>query len=446
MFVHVTYATRRTDIAKAWFVSSEQNMKVLVVGSGGREHALCWALKKSPKIDTLYAAPGNGGIASVADCVNINVNDHHALIEFCGKNRIDFVVVGPEQPLVEGLVDALDDLGIAVFGPNRAAAILEGSKTFTKDFCSRHNIPTAAYRCFTDLTEAEAYIRAQGAPIVVKADGLAAGKGAIVCATVDEALTAAGDVLGGLFGQAGNEIVVEEFMVGEEASFFALCDGDAALPMIGAQDHKQVGDGDTGPNTGGMGAYSPAPIFDEAMQRIAMERIILPTLRGMASEGRPYKGVLYAGFMITDEGPKLIEYNVRFGDPECQVIVARLENDLLPALQACANGTLDQIELTWRDESAVCVVMAANGYPGSYDKGSKIIGLNDAESITDVTVFHAGTERQNGSIVANGGRVLGVTAIGSDTAHAVEKAYRAVDVIDWPGGFCRRDIAWRAIK
>jgi phosphoribosylamine--glycine ligase len=421
-------------------------MKVLVIGSGGREHALCWALKKSPLIGELYAAPGNGGMSAIADCVNIPVSNHHALVEFCGKNNIDFVVVGPEQPLVEGLVDELEEVGIAAFGPNRAAAILEGSKSYTKDFCSRHKIPTAAYRCFSNLATAEAYIQQQGAPIVVKADGLAAGKGAIVCATVDEALAAAQDVLGGLFGHAGSEIVVEDFMVGEEASLFALCDGKTALPLVGAQDHKQVGDGDTGPNTGGMGAYSPAPVLDDDHINEAMERIILPTLEGMAAEGRAFKGVLYAGLIMTDEGPKLIEYNVRFGDPECQVIMARLDCDLLPALQAAANGTLDQIDLKWRDEHAVCVVMAAKGYPGNYEKGTRVAGLDQANAISDVTVFHAGTEAKNGEIFSNGGRVLGVTATAGDIEGAVRKAYHGVDLIDWPEGFCRRDIAWRAIK
>ncbi len=420
-------------------------MKLLVVGAGGREHSLAWALSKSPLVEKLYVCPGNGGMNAVAECVPIEAGDHPGIITFCRQENIDYVVVGPEQPLVNGIVDDLAAAGIRAFGPNRRAAILEGSKAFTKDFCRRHDIPTAGYRRFTDLAAAEDYIRIEGAPIVVKADGLAAGKGAIVCDSVDQALAAAGDILGGRFGDAGSEIVVEEFMTGEEASFFALSDGLNALPLIGGQDHKQVGDGDTGPNTGGMGAYSPAPVMDEDMAELTMQRIIRPTVAGMAAEGRPFKGVLYAGLMITEAGPKLIEYNVRFGDPECQVILPRLDGDLLPALIATTDGGLDEITLNWRGDSAVCVVMASKGYPGAYEKGSEIANLEALEALTDVIVFHAGTARENGSILATGGRVLGVTALGSDIEQAVARAYQAVRMVDWPEGFCRRDIAWRAI-
>jgi len=420
-------------------------MKVLVIGSGGREHALCWALAASPLLDALYCAPGNAGIASEATCVPVDPMDADAVTGFCREHGVDFVVVGPEAPLVAGLVDTLEAAGIAAFGPSAAAAALEGSKSFTKELCARHDIPTAAFRRFTDAAEAVAYIRAHGAPIVVKADGLAAGKGAIVCATVEDAVAAAEDILGGRFGAAGNEIVVEDCLEGEEASFFALCDGETALALATAQDHKRVGDGDTGPNTGGMGAYSPAPVMDATLCRQTMERIITPTLKAMAAEGRPYKGVLYAGLMITADGPQLIEYNVRFGDPECQVLMARLKSDLLPALLACRDGVLDTFDLRWRDEAALLVVMAANGYPGDYAKGSEIRNLDAAAVLPDVTVFHAGTRAEDGRVLANGGRVLGVTALGSDIAAAQQRAYGAVDTIDWPEGFCRRDIGWRAV-
>jgi phosphoribosylamine--glycine ligase len=421
------------------------DMRVLVIGSGGREHALCWALGRSASVDALYCAPGNGGIAQEATCVDIDPFDFDGIIAFCRETGIDFVVVGPETPLCAGIADALGAAGIATFGPTADAAVLEGSKSFTKDLCARHGIPTAAYEKFTDADAAAAYIERQGAPIVVKADGLAAGKGAIVCETVADAVAAAREVLGGQFGEAGNEIVVEEFMTGEEASFFALCDGETALPLVTAQDHKRVGDGDTGPNTGGMGAYSPAPVMTDAMCERTMQEIILPTVRAMAAEGRPFKGVLYAGLMITDEGPKLIEYNVRFGDPECQVLMARLESDLAQALLACANGTLDRIALQWRDEAALVVVLASKGYPGTYGKGSVIAGLDAAGAIDNVKVLHAGTRAEGGRILANGGRVLGVTALGESITAAQANAYRAVDVIDWPEGFCRRDIGWRAV-
>ncbi len=420
-------------------------MNVLVIGSGGREHALCWALRKSSRVDTLICAPGNGGIAEVADCVALDTGDAAAVIGFARENDIGFVVVGPEAPLVEGLVDQLEDAGIAAFGPGALAAQLEGSKGFMKDLCQHHGIPTAAYGRFTDADAAKAYIAEQGAPIVVKADGLAAGKGVILAATVEEAQAAADGILGGQFGTAGAELVIEEMLQGEEASYFALVDGENALELATAQDHKAVGDGDTGPNTGGMGAYSPAPVLDAAMRARVMKEIIMPTVRGMAADGATYKGVLYAGLMIDDKGPKLLEYNIRFGDPECQVLVARLDSDLLDLLEATRDGTLDQVTPAWRQEAALTVVMANQGYPGGYEKGSVIGNLEAANTVDGVTVFHAGTARDGGTITATGGRVLNVTALGATVAEAQARAYEAVDLIDWPQGFCRRDIGWRAI-
>ena len=420
-------------------------MNVLVIGSGGREHALCWSLAASPLTDVLFCAPGNGGIAQEARCVDIDAMDFDGIIGFCKSEEIDLVVVGPEAPLVAGIVDRLEEAGIKAFGPRQNAAVLEGSKAFTKELCRRYDIPTAAYQCFTDAAAAKAYIQARGAPIVVKADGLAAGKGAIVCDDTAAACAAADEILGGLFGEAGAQIVVEEFMEGEEASVFALCDGERAIAMVPAQDHKRVGDGDTGPNTGGMGAYSPAPVMTEALCEQVMARIIKPTLAAMAAEGRPYKGILYAGVMITDEGPKLVEYNVRFGDPEAQVVLMRLMSDLLPALIAACDGVLDKFDLRWYDDAALIVVMATNGYPGGYDRGSEIKNLGAAAELPDVTVFHAGTKADDGRIYANGGRVLGVTARAPSVAEAQARAYQAVDMVNWAGGFCRRDIGWRAI-
>ncbi|MEQ8399113.1 phosphoribosylamine--glycine ligase [Thalassobaculum sp.] len=421
-------------------------MRVLVVGSGGREHALCWAISASPLVDALYCAPGNAGIAREATCVPIPVDDLDRLVAFARNERIDFVVVGPEGPLVAGLVDRLDVAGIKAFGPTAAAAVLEGSKAFTKDFCARHNIPTAAYGRFTDADAAKAYIRQQGAPIVVKADGLAAGKGVIIAETLDDALAAVDAMMADkAFGDAGAEIVVEEFMAGEEASFFALADGQSVLPLAGAQDHKRVGDGDVGPNTGGMGAYSPAPVVDQAMAARIMAEIIEPTVAGMKAEGRTFKGVLFAGLMIGPDGPRLIEYNARFGDPECQALVMRLKSDLLPALIAVADGQLAHVDLRWDDRAALCVVMAAAGYPGDYRKGTEIAGTDAAEA-EGAVVFHAGTARaEDGRLLATGGRVLGVAALGGDAAEAGRRAYAAVDRIDWPSGFCRRDIGWRAV-
>jgi len=421
-------------------------MRILVVGSGGREHALCWAISASPLVNHVYCAPGNAGIAEDAECVPIAAMDFPALTAFCKKEAIDLVVVGPEAPLVAGLVDMLEAEGIAAFGPTAAGAQLEGSKGFMKDLCAAEGIPTAAYRRFSDASAAKAYIAAQGAPIVVKADGLAAGKGVVVAATLAEANEAADAAFAGRFGRAGAEIVVEEFLAGEEASFFALCDGEHALPLAAAQDHKRVGDGDTGPNTGGMGAYSPCAAVTEAIEAQVMERIILPTVRAMARAGTPYKGVLFAGLMLTAEGPKLIEYNCRFGDPECQALMMRLQSDLVPALLATRDGVLNRVDLRWYDDSAICVVMAANGYPDDPQRGSEIRGLDEAGGEPDVKIFHAGTKRDGDRILADGGRVLGVNATGADLGAARERAYAAVDKIDWPGGFCRRDIGKRALR
>jgi phosphoribosylamine---glycine ligase len=426
-------------------VKGNPRMKILVVGSGGREHALCWTIAASPLVAKLFCAPGNAGIAEVAECVAVAADDVEAVVAFSRENQIDFVVVGPEIPLVAGLVDRLEAEGIKAFGPSARAAMLEGSKGFMKDLCARYEIPTAAHGHFTSPDEAKKFIHARGAPIVIKADGLAAGKGVIIAETVAEAERAVDDMLShNRFGEAGAEIVIEEFLAGEEASFFVLVDGHNALALASAQDHKRVGDGDVGPNTGGMGAYSPAPIVTDGMADTIMTRIIEPTIRGMAQDGCPYKGVLYAGVMINDGEPKLLEYNVRFGDPECQVLMARLKSDLLPALLASRDGVLDNFDLRWHDEAALVVVMAANGYPGDYRTGTEISGLDAAGALPDVTVFHAGTRAENGRILAAGGRVLGVTALGESVADAQQRAYQAVDTIDWPDGFCRRDIGWRA--
>jgi phosphoribosylamine--glycine ligase len=420
-------------------------MNILLIGSGGREHALAWKLAASPLLTKLWCAPGNAGIAKEAECVALDVADHAGVITFCRDNKIDFVVVGPEAPLAAGIVDDLAAAGIKAFGPSKAAARLEGSKGFTKDICKANNIPTAAYERFSDADRAKAYIRAQGAPIVIKADGLAAGKGVIVAMTLQEAEDAIDMMLGGGFGAAGAEAVVEEFMVGEEASFFVLCDGENALPLVAAQDHKRAYDGDKGPNTGGMGAYSPAPVFSDAVQARTMNEIILPTLKAMKEMGCPYKGVLFAGLMITDEGPKLIEYNARFGDPETQVLMVRLMSDLLPALIASADGQLKNFDLRWFPDPALTVVMAAKGYPGAYDKGTRIAGIERAEKIEGVEVFHAGTTSSGDWILANGGRVLNVTATAKTVAEAQRRAYEAIGLINWPEGFCRRDIGWQAV-
>ena len=421
-------------------------MRILVVGGGGREHALCWAIAASPLCDALYCAPGNAGIAAEAECVAIGAEDVPALVTFAQEKAIDFVVVGPEGPLVAGLVDALKAVGIKAFGPNAAAARLEGSKGFMKDFFARHNIPTAAYGRFRDAAAAKAFIDQKGAPIVVKTDGLAAGKGVTVCQSVAEAHAAVDAAMTGkAFGSAGDELVIEEFLAGEEVSFFALVDGTHAVALAAAQDHKAVGDGDTGPNTGGMGAYSPTPLVDAALQQKIMDDVIMPTVRGMAAEGAPFVGVLFAGLMMTKDGPKTLEYNVRFGDPECEALMPRMKSDILPALIAAADGELAQFDVRWTDDATVVVVMAAKGYPGSYQKGTVIRGLEQAAAVPGVNIFHAGTAKRGNDIVATGGRVLAVTARGRTVSEAQAKAYQAVDQIDWPEGFCRRDIGWRAI-
>jgi phosphoribosylamine--glycine ligase len=421
-------------------------VNILLLGAGGREHALAWKMAASPLIGRLICAPGNAGIAREAECVALDVADHAAVIAFCRANRIDFVVVGPETPLCAGIVDDLEAAGIKAFGPTRAAARLEGSKGFTKDLCRANAIPTAAYERFRAADPAKAHVRAHGAPIVVKADGLAAGKGVIVAQSLAEAESAIDMMFGGGLGEAGGELVIEDFLDGEEASFFALCDGDNAIALASAQDHKRAFDGDKGPNTGGMGAYSPAPIIDAAMSERIMTEIIDPTMRAMKAIGSPYKGVLYAGLMITAAGPKLIEYNVRFGDPECQVLMLRLMSDLVPALLASRDGQLKSFDLRWYADPALTVVMAANGYPGHYARGSVIDGLDAAAAIEGVEIFHAGTKAEDGRIVANGGRVLNICASGKTVREAQARAYDAVACIRWPEGFCRHDIGWRAVE
>jgi len=420
-------------------------VNVLLIGGGGREHALAWKLKQSPLLDTLYCAPGNAGIAEVAECISLDVADHDAVATSCRGKEIGLVVVGPEAPLVAGLADHLTAQGIPVFGPSKAASQLEGSKGYTKDLCAEYGIPTAAYGRFREASPAKSHVAAQALPVVIKADGLAAGKGVVIANSHFEAYTAIDACFSGAFGDAGAEVVVEEHLSGEEASFFALVDGETALPLATAQDHKRAHDGDTGPNTGGMGAYSPAPIMDETLCKRVMEEIITPTVAAMKARGTPFKGVLYAGLMIKDGAPKLIEYNVRFGDPETQTLMMRLKSDLLPALLATAQGALGGVTLDWHDEAALCVVMAAKGYPGAYKKDTEITGLDAAGADPDVEIFHAGTKREDDRVLANGGRVLGVTARGPDIAAAQARAYAAVDKIDWPGGFCRRDIGWRAV-
>ena len=417
-------------------------MKVLVVGGGGREHALCWKIVQSPLLTGLWCAPGNAGIAEVATCEPVAAEDVAGQVALARRLGIDLVVVGPEAPLTLGLADALRAAGIACFGPSQAAAALEGSKSFTKQVADAAGAPTAAWARFSQADAARAYVTAQGAPIVVKADGLAAGKGVVVAATVEEAHAAIADIMESrIHGAAGAEVVIEECLLGEEISLFALCDGSTALFFGAAQDHKRAFDGDEGPNTGGMGAYSPAPALSPALQAEAMERIIQPCLDEMAARGTPFTGVLFAGLMLTAQGPKLIEFNVRFGDPECQVLMLRLESDLLPLLHAAAQGRLAGQAPRWRDDSALLVVLATRGYPGAYPSGSEIRGLAGLPGI-----FHAGTRRQGERILAQGGRVLGVGAIGATLAEARDAAYATIDRIDWPEGFCRRDIGWRALK
>jgi phosphoribosylamine--glycine ligase len=421
-------------------------MNILILGSGGREHALAWAVKQNPKCDRLIVAPGNAGIAQISECAALDINDGAAVVEFAVAQSVDFVIIGPEAPLAAGVADALRAAGLKCFGPSQAAAQLEASKAFTKEICDASGAPTARYARFTDAAVAQAYVARQGAPIVIKADGLAAGKGVVVAMTKAEADAAIDDMLGGAFGAAGAEVVIEEFMEGEEASFFVLSDGKTILPIGTAQDHKRAHDGDTGPNTGGMGAYCPAPVMTDAVTRKALDEIIQPTVDEMARRGTPYQGVLYAGFMIKDGQPRLVEYNVRFGDPECQVQMMRLGAQALDLMLACAEGRLDEAQVNWADDHALTVVMAAKGYPGSYQKGSRIGGLDALVEDSRAMVFHAGTGRADDHIVATGGRVLNVTARGSSLQEAHDRAYAMVAQIDWPEGFCRRDIGWRALK
>ncbi len=420
-------------------------MNILILGGGGREHALAWAVLQNPKCDKLIVAPGNAGIALIADCASIDIEDGGTVVEFAARNNIDFVIIGPEAPLAAGVADRLREAGVLVFGPSKAAAALEASKAFTKQICDACGAPTAAYGHFTDVQSAKDYVRTEGAPIVVKADGLAAGKGVIIAQTVAEAEAAIDDMFGGSFGAAGAEVVIEEFMRGEEASFFVLCDGESVLPIGSAQDHKRVGEGDTGPNTGGMGAYSPAPVFTPEVERRAMEEIIRPCVAEMAARGMPYQGVLYAGLMIKDGAPRLVEYNVRFGDPECQVLMMRLGAQVLDLMQAAAEGRLGALQVNWAQDHALTVVLAAKGYPGDYEKGSVIAGLDALEGDSGSMIFHAGTALRDGAVVASGGRVLNATARGDTLAQAKERAYALVDAVDWPQGFCRRDIGWRAL-
>ncbi len=420
-------------------------MNILILGGGGREHSLAWAVKQNPKCDRLIVAPGNAGIAAIAECASFDICDGGMVVTFAEENAVDFVIIGPEAPLAAGVADRLRDAGILTFGPSEAAARLEASKAFTKEVCDAAGAPTAAWARFTMSEPAKDYIRDQGAPIVVKADGLAAGKGVIVAMDEETALAAVDDMFSGEFGMAGAEVVIEEFMAGEEASFFVLCDGLDALAIGTAQDHKRVGDGDTGPNTGGMGAYSPAPILTDALQAKVMEEIIRPTLRVMSERGTPFQGVLYAGLMIEDGKVRLVEYNVRFGDPECQVLMMRLGAQAFDLIHAAAEGRLAGCRVNWADDHALSVVMAAEGYPGDYAKGSEIRGLDGLPEDSAHMVFHAGTRSAEGRILANGGRVLNVTARGASLQEAQERAYAMVDGVDWPEGFCRRDIGWRAL-
>ncbi len=421
-------------------------MHILLLGSGGREHALAWKIAASPLVTKLWCAPGNAGIAREGECVALDIADHAAVTDFCKRNTVELVVVGPETPLVAGIVDDLERAGIKAFGPSKQAAQLEGSKGFTKVLCTEFGIPTGAYRRFDNAADALDYVRTQGAPIVVKADGLAAGKGVVVAQSLREAEDAIAMMFDGAFGAAGAEVVIEEFLVGREISFFALSDGETAIPLATAQDHKRAFDRDQGPNTGGMGAYSPTPFVTPEIHDQIMARIIVPTVAGMKARGTPFRGVLYAGVMLTAEGPKLFEYNVRFGDPECQVHMLRMMSDIVPAMLAACDGQLRNFDLRWYPESALTVVMAAKGYPGDYRKGSRIDGLDEAARVEGVEIFHAGTIAKDGAILANGGRVLNVCALGKTVTEAQARAYAAVDRIQWPDGFCRRDIGWQAVE
>jgi len=421
-------------------------MNILLLGSGGREHALAWKIAASPLVTKLWCAPGNAGIAREAECVALDIADHAAVIDFCQRNAVDLIVVGPETPLAAGMVDDLASAGIRAFGPSKQAAQLEASKGFAKELCSEFGIPTGAYGRFTNADEALAYVRAKGAPIVVKADGLAAGKGVVVAKSLREAEEAIAKMFDGAFGAAGAEVVIEEFLTGREISFFALSDGDTAIPLASAQDHKRAFDHDEGPNTGGMGAYSPTPLVTVEIHAEIMAKIIVPTVNGMKARGTPFRGVLYAGVMLTPDGPKLFEYNVRFGDPECQVLMLRMMSDIVPALLASCDGQLKNFDLRWFPEAALTVVMAAKGYPGDYAKGTRIEGLDEAAKLKGAEIFHAGTIAKDGHILANGGRVLNVCASGKTIAQAQRRAYEAVDRIQWPDGFCRRDIGWQAVE
>jgi len=420
-------------------------MNILILGSGGREHALAWAVMQNPKCDKLIVAPGNAGIAQIADCAALDIENGTAVVSFAEENAIDFVIIGPEAPLAAGVADRLRAAGLLVFGPSEAAARLEASKSFTKEVCDAAGAPTAAYGHFTDAEAAKAHVRQHGAPTVVKADGLAAGKGVIIAMTEEEAIAAIDDMFGGAFGGAGAEVVIEEFMEGEEASLFVLVDGEDVLAIGSAQDHKRVGEGDTGPNTGGMGAYSPAPVLSAEIEAKAMEEIVKPTMRVMAERGMPYQGVLYAGLMIKDGQPRLVEYNVRFGDPECQVLMMRLGAQALDLMHAAAEGRLADAQVNWADDHAITVVLAAQGYPGGYEKGTEIKGLDALPEDSSNMVFHAGTKSEDGKILAVGGRVLNVTARGDTLQEARDRAYAMIDEIDWPQGFHRRDIGWRAL-
>ena len=420
-------------------------MNILILGGGGREHALAWAVLQNPKCDRLIVAPGNAGIDKIAECAALDITDGEAVVGFAVEESIDFVIIGPEGPLAAGVADALMAAGVLVFGPSRDAARLEASKTFTKEICDACGAPTAGWARFTDAASAQAYVTARGAPIVVKADGLAAGKGVVVAETVDQALAAITDMFGGAFGAAGAEVVVEDFMAGEEASFFVLSDGQNVLPIGTAQDHKRIGDGDTGPNTGGMGAYSPAPILSDAVAALALEQIVKPTVAEMAKRGTPYRGVLYAGLMIENGHPRLVEYNARFGDPECQVLMMRLGGQALDLMLACAEERLAEVAVNWADDHALTVVMAAKGYPGAYAKGSVIAGLEGLPEDSHQMVFHAGTKAVDGTIRADGGRVLNVTARGATLQEARDRAYGMVAQVDWPEGIYRQDIGWRAL-
>ncbi len=420
-------------------------MNILILGGGGREHALAWAVHQNPKCDRLIVAPGNAGIDAIAECAALNIEDGEAVVEFAAAQSVDLVIVGPEAPLAVGVADDLRAAGISTFGPSAEAAKLEASKAFTKEICDAANAPTAGYARFTDAAAAKAYVRETGAPIVIKADGLAAGKGVVVAMELQEALDAVDDMLGGAFGEAGAEVVIEEFMEGEEASFFVLCDGKDVLAVGTAQDHKRAYDGDTGPNTGGMGAYSPATVLTDEIAEKAMAEIIRPTIAEMAKRGTPYHGVLYAGLMIKDGQPRLVEYNVRFGDPECQVLMMRLGAQALDLIQAAAEDRLGEMQVNWGDDHAITIVMAANGYPGAYEKGSVIAGLDTRAEDSKNMVFHAGTASSDGKVLATGGRVLNVTARGDTLREARDRAYLAVNSIDWPEGFFRKDIGWRAL-